>query len=375
MLGRQTFESLPQTLELPATPTDCVSRLDSTMIRMLAGWYVNRLNDLAGQRAERVVDKLPENYHYLGLLVALFPKATVIHCRRDLRDVALSCWMKTTFPPSAGPTTHGHIAKSVFHAYLRLMEHWRSVLPATLHEVDYEETVADLEGVARRLVAALGLDWDPACLEFHRTRRAIRTGSLHQVRQPLFQQSVGRWRHYEHELADLFAALPRPSDLSSDEPPRPTLSVPGRIVGRRPRRKPCQAPPPRNARVSGSEAAMRKPFDATTRQLIELGPAEWLEYLGLPVADPRRVTVIDSNLSTFTADADKVIRVDDPSPWIELVELQAGRDVRLDKRSHGYSTLLELRHQIPVRTSLVLLRPAADEAGADRYARTAVSGR
>ncbi|MDR3638241.1 MAG: hypothetical protein P4L84_30840 [Isosphaeraceae bacterium] len=105
---------------------------------------------------------------------------------------------------------------------------------------------------------------------------------------------------------------------------------------------------------------MSKPFDATTRQLIELGPTDWLKYLGIPVADPRRVTVIDSNLSTFTADADKVIRIEDPSPWIELVELQAGRDVRLDKRSHGYSTLLELRHQVPVRTSLVLLRPAAD---------------
>ena len=105
---------------------------------------------------------------------------------------------------------------------------------------------------------------------------------------------------------------------------------------------------------------MSKPFDATMRQLIEMGPADWLAYLGIPVADPGRVTVIDSNLSTFTADADKVIRVDDPIPWIELIELQAGRDVRLDKRLHGYSTLLEWRHLVPVRTSLVLLRLAAD---------------
>jgi hypothetical protein len=106
--------------------------------------------------------------------------------------------------------------------------------------------------------------------------------------------------------------------------------------------------------------ALSKPFDATTRQLIELGPADWLAYLGIPVPDPTRVTVIDSNLSTFTADADKVIRVDDPIPWIERIELQASRDVRLDKRWHGYSTLRERRHQVPVRTSLVLLRPAAD---------------
>ena len=105
---------------------------------------------------------------------------------------------------------------------------------------------------------------------------------------------------------------------------------------------------------------MLKPFDPTTRQLIELGPAEWLAYLRKRVIDPGRLAVIDSNLSTFMAEADKVIRVNDLIPWIQLIELQAGRDLRLDRRSHVYSTLLEWRHQLPVRTSLVLLRPAAD---------------
>ena len=105
---------------------------------------------------------------------------------------------------------------------------------------------------------------------------------------------------------------------------------------------------------------MSKPFDATTRQLIELGPADWLAYLGIPVADPSRVTVIDSDLSTVTAEADRVIRVADPRPWIEHIELQAGRDVRLEDRMHTYSALLKSHHRVPVRTSLILLRPAAD---------------
>jgi predicted transposase YdaD len=105
---------------------------------------------------------------------------------------------------------------------------------------------------------------------------------------------------------------------------------------------------------------MSKPFDATTRQLIELGPADWLAYLGIRVADPSRVTVIDSDLSTVTAEADRVIRVEDPRPWIEHIELQAGRDVRLEDRMHTYSVLLKSHHRVPVRTSLVLLRPAAD---------------
>ena len=100
-----------------------------------------------------------------------------------------------------------HIA-SHFRQYLRLMEHWQSVLPGRIHEVDYETTVSDLEGVARGLVAACHLDWDPACLNFHRTRRPVRTQSATQVRQPIYTRSVGRWRHYERELADLFDRLP-----------------------------------------------------------------------------------------------------------------------------------------------------------------------
>ena len=95
-----------------------------------------------------------------------------------------------------------------FRQYRRLMDHWQAVLPVPVHAVDYEETVADLEGVARRLVAACGLEWDPACLEFHRTQRPVRTASITQVRQPIYKQSVARWKNYESDLADLFAALP-----------------------------------------------------------------------------------------------------------------------------------------------------------------------
>jgi hypothetical protein len=81
-------------------------------------------------------------------------------------------------------------------------------LPVRAIEVDYEETVTDLEGVARRLLAACDLDWDPVCLEFHHLQRPVRTASATQVRQPVYTKSVGRWKNYERELAALFAALP-----------------------------------------------------------------------------------------------------------------------------------------------------------------------
>ena len=106
----------------------------------------------------------------------------------------------------AGPTMRSTLP-SRFREYRRMTAHWRQVSPVRLLEVDYEETVADLEGVARRLVAWCGLDWDPSCLDFHKAQRPVRTASAVQVRQPVFQTSVGRWRHYEEHMAPLFAEL------------------------------------------------------------------------------------------------------------------------------------------------------------------------
>ncbi len=160
-------------------------------------WNYNRT-------AERIVDKMPDNYMSLGLLAVLFPKATYIHCRRDLRDVALSCWM--TALPSPWSNHLEHIVTRLYE-YHRVMEHWRAVLPVPMLEIDYEETVADLEGVARRLVDFCGLPWEPACLKFNEGARPVRTASRAQVREPVYKSSVARWRNYEPYLGELFAAL------------------------------------------------------------------------------------------------------------------------------------------------------------------------
>jgi tetratricopeptide (TPR) repeat protein len=205
-LGRLSFESLPGVLSRADSPLDCIAHVDQAALQRLARQHEDKLCALAGQPSERIVDKMPDNYMYVGLLAALFPQAVFIHCRRDLRDVAVSCWM-TDFRSIRWANDPEHIATR-FRQYRRLMEHWRAVLPVRLHEVPYEDAVADLEAVARKLVAACGLDWEPACLDFHRTRRPVRTASLGQVRQPIYRQSVARWRNYEGELASLFALLP-----------------------------------------------------------------------------------------------------------------------------------------------------------------------
>jgi tetratricopeptide (TPR) repeat protein len=201
------FDALPGLLGTDAPAVEALAGLDRAAVRRLASGHLARLGELNGP-ADRVVDKMPDNYLHLGLIATLFPKARVIHCRRDLRDVAVSCWM-TNFRHIRWAADPGHIAAR-FADYRRVTDHWRRALPAPVLEVDYEETVADLEGVARRLVAWCGLPWDPACLEFHRTARPVRTASVAQVRRPVYRRSVARWKHYEGSLGPLFAALKTP---------------------------------------------------------------------------------------------------------------------------------------------------------------------
>jgi len=212
-LVRQSFEALPAAVGLAELPRDCVPHLDATATLGIARQHLDRLANLDGGAAERIVDKMPDNYMYLGFLAALFPRAVFVHCRRDLRDIAVSCWM-TDFRSIRWANDPQHIA-SRFGQYRRLMDHWRAVLPVPIVEVDYEETVDDLESVARRLVAACELEWEPACLDFHRTVRPVRTASVTQVRQPVYKQSVARWKNYEPAMADLFAALPASGFASS----------------------------------------------------------------------------------------------------------------------------------------------------------------
>ena len=146
----------------------------------------------------------------------MFPRGVFIHARRDLRDVALSCWL-TDFRSIRWANDQDHIAARCVQ-YRRLIDHWRTVLPGRFHEVDYEETVSNLEGVARRLVAACGLDWDPACLDFHRNTRPIRTASVAQVRKPIYKSSLARWKRYESKLASFFGNIPVENSCIGSDP-------------------------------------------------------------------------------------------------------------------------------------------------------------
>lgn len=167
--------------------------------------YMGMLQQL-DPAAARVTDKMPTNFLHLGLIACALPNARVVHCVRDPKDTCLSCY----FHMFAGNVPFAYDLEHLgrFHrAYRRLMEHWRAVLPIPIHDVEYEALVGDLEGVSRALVEFAGLEWDPACLEFHKTDRVTMTASNDQVRKPIYRSSIGRWRAYESHLGALIRTL------------------------------------------------------------------------------------------------------------------------------------------------------------------------
>ena len=190
-VGR-VFESLPRIVGPPARDSfDALNSLGPDSATAAARLYLQRLDTLAPHSAIRVVDKAPDNIRFLGLIALLWPGARVILCDRDLRDVAVSCWL--TGYAILWSHQWEHIAHR-FAIYQRIVAHWRRTKPLEWLDVSYESLVFDLERQSRRLIDFVGLDWDPACLQFHSTRRLVRTPSMAQVRQPIYTQSVGRWR-------------------------------------------------------------------------------------------------------------------------------------------------------------------------------------
>jgi tetratricopeptide (TPR) repeat protein len=202
------FEVLPSLVGQPwIDPFRALKLLRPESASAAAKQYLDRLNTLATPTAARVIDKMPDNIQLIGLIAVLWPGSRVIFCSRDVRDIAVSCWF-TGFETNPWTNTWELMARW-FADHQRVLEHWRRTQPVKWLEVGYESLVADLEGHARRMVDFLELDWDPACVEFYKTRRDVRTASLVQVRQPINSHSVGRWKNYVSNVQPLLKALQR----------------------------------------------------------------------------------------------------------------------------------------------------------------------
>jgi tetratricopeptide (TPR) repeat protein len=168
--------------------------------------YVEAVAQLAPD-ARRIIDKLPLNFYFAGLIHLMLPNARILHIRRDPLDTCLSC--HTTLFREPMRFVHDQAELGRFHrAYRRLMDHWRQVLPPDrFTEIEYDRLVSEPEAETRRLLDFCGLGWDDACLKPHEADRAIRTASRLQARQPVYASSIGRAERYRAYLGPLIAAL------------------------------------------------------------------------------------------------------------------------------------------------------------------------
>jgi len=183
---------------------------DRTLLAGMARSCLERLSALGGG-AVRVVDKMPANFLYAGLIHAVFPKARIIHMQRHPLDTCLSIYFQNFF--NIGP--YANDLENLAHyygEYLRITDHWRATLPpAAFLEVPYEALTEEQESWTRRMLDFAGLPWDPRCMNFQETNRVVITASKWQVRQKIYRASTGRWKNYEKFLAPLLPLLKRAS--------------------------------------------------------------------------------------------------------------------------------------------------------------------
>jgi tetratricopeptide (TPR) repeat protein len=186
---------------MPSPPPKPANRY----FRELGAAYVKALRGYSA-KAQRITDKMPDNYFDIGMIHLCLPNAVILHSVRDPVDTCLGCY-KQIFATGHETTYDLTLMGKTYVLYRRLMEHWNRVLPGRIVDVVYENLVADPETEIRRLLAACGLPWNDACLRFHENQRAVRTASSSQVRQPLYKSSLQRWRRYEKHLGPLLEAL------------------------------------------------------------------------------------------------------------------------------------------------------------------------
>jgi tetratricopeptide (TPR) repeat protein len=183
-----------------------VPALSGPLLEALGQRYLSQITALAPE-ALRVIDKMPGNFLYAGLIHLMLPRARIIHCRRDPVDTCFSCYARLF---ADGQNFSYDLVDLGRHyaSYTRLMAHWRTLLPREIFtEVDYEAVIDDLEGEARRLISFCGLPWDDACLRYYENGRPVRTASMIQVRRPVYSTSRGGARRFLPYIGPLIDAL------------------------------------------------------------------------------------------------------------------------------------------------------------------------
>ncbi len=174
-------------------------------LRKGAARYAELTGELV-RRHPRFTDKMPQNFMYIGVMHLLFPKAKIIHCRRDPIATCFSCYQRRFTAGNLFSFDLQDLGR-FYKTYDRLMRHWHAVLPGRIFDVQYESVVADPEKEIHQVLDFCGLAFEAACLNFHSVNRAVATASNVQVRKPIYHSAIAHWRHYEKHLAPLIEGL------------------------------------------------------------------------------------------------------------------------------------------------------------------------
>jgi tetratricopeptide (TPR) repeat protein len=182
--------------------TTWIAQLTDQQFSILGEQYLDRTWKLAPDK-NFIVDKMPGNCFYIGMIYRMLPNAKIIHAMRDPMDSCFSCFthlFKDTMLFAYDQTTLG----TYYTLYAKAMQHWHTVLPEnTIFNLSYEQMIANHETLSKQLVDYLGLPWDPNCLHFYENNRPVKTASLTQVRKPIYKTSLQRWHHFANELSPL----------------------------------------------------------------------------------------------------------------------------------------------------------------------------
>ena len=186
----------------------CCPELTEEALKGLGQAYLQRVQKIEGAfpDASRHVDKNLYNFNHLGLIAELFPNAHIIHVLRH----PLDCCLSSYFQNFSNGVHWSFDLDSIIHfykGYRAMMEHWHANLPVKILDVRYEELITDTESVSRKMTDFCGLNWEQGCLDFYNTKRTVKTASVWQVRQPIYQRSKARWQAYEKHIGQLTTEL------------------------------------------------------------------------------------------------------------------------------------------------------------------------
>ena len=344
------------------------------MFVLAAEEYLRRLRRHGHYESDRIVDKMPGNFLYVGMIRLMMPNARVVHCVRDPAATCFSCYTHLFNAPQ-GFTYDLRELGVYYRSYERLMAHWHEVLPGFIHDVCYEDLIADQETVTRRLLEFCELDWDDACLAFHKTERPVRTASAAQVRQPLYSRALSGWRRYESHLGPLLTAL-------AVEGPRGALQ---RATDRKQRR--LDSPTTRGMGALAEQATRLDQRLAVAHELFRRGELDHAES-----ACRALLAEESDNADLFTLHGMIAVQKGDPEASIKYFEqavtlqpdqarfhnnlgLAFKRAERLDEAEAAYRRALSIEpHNAQAHNNLgVALRLRDDIAGAIASFRSALA--